>query len=139
MNAELEQRVSARTAELESSTRKLIQSEERRSLALVAGNMGSWDLDLVKGDWLWDEGQYRIFGVDPNTFRPTLERVSALVDPDDLQRLEQMIADFSNDEIKSYQTEFRVIARTEMCAGALNRRAHCGRERPGRAHQRRHR
>jgi two-component sensor histidine kinase/DNA-binding response OmpR family regulator len=108
MNAELEQRVSARTAELESSTRKLIQSEERRSLALVAGNMGSWDLDLVKGDWLWDEGQYRIFGVDPNTFRPTLERVSALVDPDDLQRLEQMIADFSNDEIKSYQTEFRV-------------------------------
>src|SRR3954451_23909162 len=61
LNAELERRVSARTAELEASTRQLIQSEERRSLALLAGNMGSWDLDLANGDWLWDEGQYRIF------------------------------------------------------------------------------
>src|ERR1043165_1432171 len=43
MNAELEQRVSARTAELEASTERLRQSEQRRSLALVAGNMGSWD------------------------------------------------------------------------------------------------
>ena len=45
MNAELEQRVSARTAELEASTAQLRQSEERRSLALAAGNMGSWDWD----------------------------------------------------------------------------------------------
>src|SRR5205809_6471413 len=39
MNAELEQRVSARTAELEASTGRLLESEQRRSLALVAGNM----------------------------------------------------------------------------------------------------
>src|SRR5262245_61200560 len=57
MNAKLEQRVSSRTAQLETSTRQLIQSEERRSLALVAGKMGTWDLDLSNGDWLWDEGQ----------------------------------------------------------------------------------
>ena len=43
VNAELEERVVARTAELEASTEQLRQSEERRSLALVAGNMGSWD------------------------------------------------------------------------------------------------
>src|SRR6186713_478037 len=42
MNAELEERVSARTAELEASTAQLRQSEESRSLALAAGNMGSW-------------------------------------------------------------------------------------------------
>src|ERR1700742_2180999 len=35
LNAELEERVSARTAELEASTRQLRASEERRSLALV--------------------------------------------------------------------------------------------------------
>src|SRR6201991_4984347 len=39
VNAELEERVLARTSELEASTRQLRQSEERRSLALVAGKM----------------------------------------------------------------------------------------------------
>ena len=47
LNAELEQRVAARTAELEASTARLRESEQRRSLALAAGNMGSWDWDLV--------------------------------------------------------------------------------------------
>src|SRR5216110_2366939 len=43
LNAELEQRVAERTAELEASTRRLLESEQRRSLALAAGSMGSWD------------------------------------------------------------------------------------------------
>src|SRR5437870_3126721 len=60
LNAELEQRVVARTAELEASAGSLIQSEQRRNLALAASNMGSWDWDLVKADWMWDEGQHRI-------------------------------------------------------------------------------
>src|SRR5712672_4622129 len=38
-NAELEERVSARTAELEASTSQLRQSEKSRSLALAAGSM----------------------------------------------------------------------------------------------------
>ena len=64
-NAELEDRVRARTAELEQSHARLLESEQRRSLAIAAGKMGSWDWDWVNGDWMWDEGQYRIFGVDP--------------------------------------------------------------------------
>src|SRR5712691_8163119 len=46
LNRELEARVSERTAELESSTERLLQSEQSRSLALAAGNMGSWDWDI---------------------------------------------------------------------------------------------
>src|SRR5690242_11745125 len=57
LNAELENRVAQRTAELEASTARLSESEERRSLALVAGQMGSWDWDRALGDCLWDEGQ----------------------------------------------------------------------------------
>src|SRR5499433_1430805 len=37
LNRELERRVAERTAELEASTARLLQSEERRSLALAAG------------------------------------------------------------------------------------------------------
>src|SRR5262249_15333985 len=42
LNQELERRVAERTAELEASTARLIQSEQRRTLALAAGQMGSW-------------------------------------------------------------------------------------------------
>src|ERR1700736_5703130 len=39
LNTELEERVRARTAELEASTARLLESEQRRSLALAAGQM----------------------------------------------------------------------------------------------------
>ena len=68
LNQQLEARVAERTAELEASTTRLMQSEQRRSLALAAGNMGSWEWDRATGRYLWDEGQYRIFGVDPARF-----------------------------------------------------------------------
>ena len=58
LNVELEDRVRARTAELEESHTRLLESEQRRSLAIAAGKMGSWDWDWVNGDWMWDEGQY---------------------------------------------------------------------------------
>ena len=69
LNVELEDRVRARTAELEESHTRLLESEQRRSLAIAAGKMGSWDWDWVNGDWMWDEGQYQIFGVDPGKLR----------------------------------------------------------------------
>ena len=81
LNAELEDRVRARTAELEESHARLLESEQRRSLAIAAGKMGSWDWDWVNGDWMWDEGQYQIFGVDPQSFEVTPANVQALLHP----------------------------------------------------------
>src|SRR5712675_2160667 len=71
LNLELERRVAERTAELKSSTTRLLQSEQLRGLALAAGQMGSWDWDAVSGEFSWDEGQYGIFGVDPGGFAVT--------------------------------------------------------------------
>jgi PAS domain S-box-containing protein len=108
LNAELERRVSERTAELEASNERLRASEQGRSLALAAGQMGSWDWDLVNEEWIWDEGQCRIFGVDAATFKPNPQTVRPLVDPQDIQRLTEMIADFRRGDRAGYQTEFRV-------------------------------
>ena len=107
LNAELEQRVASRTSELAASTARLLQSEERRGLALVAGNMGSWDWDRTNGDCLWDEGQYRIFGVDPKNFAVTAENVRALIHPDDWDVLRQAVERLFKTP-KSHQAEFRV-------------------------------
>src|SRR6202000_356505 len=66
LNRDLERRVAERTAALEASNIGLLKSEQARSLALAAGHMGSWEYDALAEDWRIAEGQYRIFGIDPN-------------------------------------------------------------------------
>jgi PAS domain S-box-containing protein len=107
LNLELERRVAERTTELESSTTRLLQSEQLRSLALAAGQMGSWDWDLGSGEFSWDAGQYRIFGVDPTRFCVTPDNVRALIHPEDWERLRAALASVT-EHGQTYQTEFRV-------------------------------
>src|SRR4030088_1483404 len=119
LNQELERRVAERTAELEASTGRLIQSEERRSLALAAGQMGSWEWDPVNGDFAWDDGQYRIFGVDPGTFDVTVDNIKALIHPEDWKHLQNAVKPVTQDT-PSFQTEFRVCrpnGQTRWCIG----------------------
>jgi PAS domain S-box-containing protein len=108
LNAELEDRVRARTAELEESHARLLESEQRRSLAIAAGKMGSWDWDWVNGDWMWDEGQFQIFGLDPKTFVVTPANVQVFLHPDDTEELRKAIAHFTKG-VKTYEAEFRII------------------------------
>jgi PAS domain S-box-containing protein len=107
LNHELEERVAQRTAELEASTARLLESERLRSFALAAGQMGAWDWDAVTGESVWDEGQCRIFGVDPQSFTVTLQTVRPLIHADDWGRLlgewKSMLR-----EAQTFQTEFRV-------------------------------
>jgi PAS domain S-box-containing protein len=98
LNRELESRVHERTAELEASTLSLLQSERRRSLALIGGRMGSWDLNVLRGECTWDEGQCRIFGVDPTAFVPTLESVRAMIHPDDWEKLRHAYENAANSD-----------------------------------------
>src|ERR1700732_257061 len=91
LNTELERRVAKRPAELEASTSRLLHSEQRRSLALAAGQMGSWQWDPLTGRFQWDDGQYRIFGVDPQTFDVTIDNIRGLVHPEDWKHVEDAI------------------------------------------------
>jgi PAS domain S-box-containing protein len=108
LNAELERRVAERTAELESSTARLMQSEQGRSLALAAGQMGSWDWDLATNEWKWDEGQHRIFGVEPATFQVTAENIRALIHPEDWDQIQRTAQGMSK-SAPTQQIEFRVL------------------------------
>src|SRR5580700_8189156 len=87
LNAELERRVTERTAELEASNVRLVQSEQGRSLALAAGQMGSWDFDIAANRGWWDEGQYHIFGVERGRFQVTVDNIRAMIHPEDWARL----------------------------------------------------
>jgi PAS domain S-box-containing protein len=119
LNSELEERVAARTAELEAQTERLRQSEERRSIALSAGDMGSWEVDLVTGHLEWDDGPYRIFGVDPAHFEPTVERIEAMMHPDDREK--NALAAIVGSGESRFQVEFRIVrpsGEVRWCYGA---------------------
>jgi two-component sensor histidine kinase/DNA-binding response OmpR family regulator len=108
LNAELERRVTERTAELEASNVRLLQSEQGRSLALAAGQMGSWDFDPVTRECKWDEGQHHIFGVDRGRFRVTVDNIRAVVHPEDWDRLQAVGRRMAQGE-RTVQTDFRVV------------------------------
>ena len=68
---------------------------------------------------MWDEGQFRIFGVDPASFTVTTANVQALLHPDDLDKLRKAIAQFGKGE-RSYEAEFRINrpdGETRWCVG----------------------
>src|SRR6185312_4263671 len=119
LNRDLEARVAERTAELGASTFQLRQSERLRSLALAAGQMGSWEWSIARGSVTWDQGQCEIFGVDPHTFVPTLESVRPLIIAEDFELLMRAFRKVSKDA-NTFQTEFRVRRPTgevRWCAG----------------------
>ena len=120
LNQQLEARVAERTAELEASTTQLMKSEQRRSLALAAGNMGSWDWDRETGHYVWDEGQYRIFGVDPSEFSVTPENIRTRIHHDDWHKL-QIGFDRMTKDGRAHQLEFRVLrpdGQIRWCVGS---------------------
>lgn len=106
LNHELEARVAARTIELEESNRRLRESEERRSHALSAGQMGAWDWDCDTGEYTWDDGQHRIFGAN-GAFIANNENVCALIHPDDREIYLKTLDDIVKGG-PSRQFEFRV-------------------------------
>jgi two-component sensor histidine kinase/DNA-binding response OmpR family regulator len=123
LNAELERRVAERTAELQASNARLMESERRRSVALAAGQMGSWDWDVASGHCEWDAGQYRIFGVDPNAFALTFDNIRSFIQPDDLRRIQAMVDEGPGDR-QTFQTEVRIVRpdgemRWCICAAAM--------------------
>jgi PAS domain S-box-containing protein len=107
LNAELEERVVARTAELQASTLRLLESEQRRSLALAAGSMGSWDWDLSTNTIVWDEGQHAIYGVEPGAFAVTPANFKVLILPEDWERL-QVGMDALLRDGQPHQAEYRI-------------------------------
>lgn len=107
LNQELERRVAERTAEVESSATRLRESERGRSIALAAGQMGSWQWEIETGDCVCDAGQFRILGLEPSNQPLSIDDIRKLLPPDEFTRIEQLIAEHAGEQ--TFQTEIRVI------------------------------
>jgi diguanylate cyclase (GGDEF)-like protein/PAS domain S-box-containing protein len=58
--------------------------EQGGAFSEPATDYGGWEFELSSRVSTWSDGTYRIHGVDPATFEPTIEAVRPLVHPDDL-------------------------------------------------------
>ena len=82
--------------------------------------MGSWEWDSATDRYLWDEGQYRIFGVDPADFVVAPESIRTRVHPDDWHNLQIGFERMAKDG-HAHQLEFRVLrpdGQVRWCVGS---------------------
>ena len=76
LNADLEQRVQARTAELRQSERGLAEAQH-------LARLGSWHFDIAANRITWSDELYRIYDLEPSSGPMTYERYTAYVHPED--------------------------------------------------------
>ena len=119
LNLDLESRVTERTAALEAANKRLLQSEQARSLALAAGKMGAWDHDMATGMCDWDQGMRDIFGVDER-FVPTPDSVRPFIHSEDWEKIHVAFRGVSQENTTA-QGEFRVVrsdGQVRWCTGS---------------------
>ena len=88
--------------------RELQQAEERARLALEAGHMATWDLQLPDGPMVWNEAHYRMLGYRVGEVAPGYAAWVERLHPDDLPT---MTAAFERSLAQrgDYVGEYRVI------------------------------
>jgi PAS domain S-box-containing protein len=71
----------------------LRQSESRLAEAQRIARLGHWEWDFQSGEVIWSEEVFRIFGLTPGEFTPSLEAILNFVHPGDKERVSQGFSD----------------------------------------------
>ena len=101
LNAELEERIEQRTAEL-------AQASERLELATRSARVGVWDWDIQNDVLAWDDTVCGLFDVTRDDFQGNHAAFLQRLHPEDADKVDRQIAAaFRGD--KHYANEFRIV------------------------------
>ena len=100
LNEALEERVAARTAELQASEARLAEAQE-------VAQIGSWEWDVVANEVWWSDELYRAWRTSRHAFQPTYEAFLAAVHADDRPLLRSTIERAARDG-DAFDVEHRV-------------------------------
>lgn len=87
----------------------LLQRERQLSEAEAIGRMGHWHWSLGQQEIRFSDEIYRIFGVQPGNFNPTLDSVNAMLHRRDASRMTQAFQRAILEQ-NDHEIDFRVIA-----------------------------
>jgi PAS domain S-box-containing protein len=113
LNQELERRVAERTAELEASTVRLLESEQQLRLATDAAEIGLWDVDRIANTLFWPPRVKAMFGISPDV-PVTMDDFYDALHPDDKEATRAAFADACHREKRAlYDVEYRTIGKED--------------------------
>ena len=70
------------------SENNLRRSEERHRLVLKASSLGTFELDLLTGESIWNEAEFELFGLTPGSPQTGPDTFFRFVHPGDLQMMQ---------------------------------------------------
>ncbi len=104
----LEEKVKARTAELEEAYKALMENEKRLSEAQKMAHIGNWDWNLVTDEMHWSDETYRIFGFIPREFGSSYNVILSHTHPDDRDYVDNAVKRALNG--KPFSIDHRIIS-----------------------------
>ncbi|MEO5816733.1 MAG: PAS domain S-box protein [Gemmatimonadaceae bacterium] len=95
--------------EAERGRRALEESEERFRLALDAGQMGTWEWDIVGERVYWSPQQERMYGLEPGRFSGTLAEYQQRIHPDDRADALNLVQSALAEHAQTHHVRHRII------------------------------
>ncbi len=88
---------------------QLLQEKERMlSESQYIAHVGSWSVDLVSGYVNWSDETYRIYGVNPESFEPSVKTLFDLIHRDDRASMKKWISGCQAGK-ESRELDFRIL------------------------------
>ncbi len=97
------------TTERKKTLDLLMEHEKALSNAQTIAHLGSWELDVHTGAIACSEELFRIYGVDPRTFKPTFNSFMGFIHPDDRNKIEDRIPDILSGKVSHFELDIRII------------------------------
>jgi PAS domain S-box-containing protein len=96
--------------EREKHLQNTIESEALLRDAEQLASIGSWQADMIRGEYKWSDEMYRIFGYTPGAIQPSIGQLLRHVHPEDLPYIKQALEETS-DAVNSRKLDFRIVDR----------------------------
>jgi len=72
------------------------------------GGIGTWELDVTSGEWVWSDEAYRLLGAEPGAVEPSFETFIDRVHPDDRRELMERHAEAERTRT-GYEMPYRLV------------------------------
>ena len=113
LNATLERHVAERTAELQASNARLLESEQQLRLATEAAEIGLWDVDNVTDTLFWPPRVKAMFGISPDVAVSMADFYAGL-HPEDKEATSAAYAAACDPQKRAlYDVEYRAVGKED--------------------------